>query len=99
MICLHCGYCCTKLWIIVVRDPDLADREGLTQENVLEVGGLDKTPCPHLLGPADDGKYACLIHDRSWYSETPCAKHEQIGRSDQLCRMGKHLLIIGGRAE
>jgi len=87
MRCLRCGWCCKHSAVVVVDDPDLGPVEG----NLIFVPG-DGIPCKHLTGDTP-GEYACAVHDREWYKETPCFAHGQIENSpDDPCRMGKYIL-------
>ena len=45
--------------------------------------------CPHMT--RIDGMFACDIHDREFYKETPCYRHSQIETEDSPCRMGQAL--------
>ncbi len=83
MTCIRCGYCCTQLWAVVVRDPE---REP-TEDNLMEIG-LQGEPerCPHLRGDRP-GEYACAVHDKPWYPLTPCAQYQEFPHGHQ-CRMG-----------
>jgi hypothetical protein len=86
MICLRCGHCCIHYEVIIVADPDQEPGPG----NLAEKHTGDR--CPHLTGDVC-GEYACAIHDRAWYDETPCWQYGQIERSiDTPCRTGVHLL-------
>ena len=87
MICLRCGYCCINCFVVIVDDPE----KGIDPDNLMVIDNRTDR-CPHLRGDKP-GEYACSIHDRDWYPETPCAHHKQIERSpDCECRMGRHLL-------
>jgi len=87
MICLRCGYCCTTSCVVIVVDPEL----GIVEGNLKAINLLEE-PCPHLRG-SKPGEYSCAIHDRPWYSQTPCFSHGQIEASpDAPCRMGEHVL-------
>lgn len=94
MKCLRCGWCCHRYMVAIVDDPD----KGITEDNLIPHKG-DGTPCPHLRPNPDSKTYTCTIHDRPWYSHTPCASHGQIEHhSDAPCRMGKWLMDQGGYA-
>ena len=91
MICLRCGYCCMKLCVVIVNDPD----KGIRQDNLRCYEGNDK--CQHLQGNKP-GEYSCAVHDRLWYKKTPCFSHVQIERNkDDKCRMGVYLLKKEGK--
>ena len=82
MICLHCGYCCIHYDVIIVDDPNL----GPSEDNLKHKPTGER--CQHLTGDVC-GEYACVIHDRPWYNETPCYQYGQTERSvDTPCRMG-----------
>lgn len=85
MICLRCGYCCSKYLVSIVDDPD----KGITEDNLIFHKG--DGPCKHLVGDKP-GEYKCAIHDKSYYKETPCYKHTQIEEKNSKCRMGKVVL-------
>lgn len=95
MICLRCGYCCTKLSVIIVDDP----KKGIAEDNLIHYEG-NGTPCKHLRGDKP-GEYYCAIHSEEWYPETPCYQHTQVeGIEDTVCRIGhyrikKEIRIIG----
>jgi Fe-S-cluster containining protein len=86
MICLRCGYCCIKYDVVIVEDPD----KGICEGNLVhkETG----VRCPHLRGDVE-GNMSCAVHDREWYSETPCYSHGQIEKSPKdQCRIGARRL-------
>jgi hypothetical protein len=87
MICLHCGYCCKWLSVVIVNDPSKGIREG----NLIVHEGHGES-CKHLCGE-EPGKYSCAIHGKKWYKQTPCFSHSQIERKpDENCRMGVFVL-------
>jgi len=89
MKCLHCGYCCKQLAVVIVDDP----AKGIYEGNMAYHAG-NNTPCKHLAGDKP-GEYMCKIHDEPWYNETPCYQHVQVERSlDTPCRMGAYLLSM-----
>lgn len=82
MICLHCGYCCTHLSVVIVDNPKLGIQEG----NLIHHAG--NGPCKHLIGNYP-GEYRCVIHNEEWYKETPCFQYTQIEPTiDTFCRIG-----------
>jgi hypothetical protein len=82
MICLHCGYCCIHLSVVIVDNPKLGIQEG----NLIHHAG--NGPCKHLIGN-HSGKYMCAVHNEEWYKETPCFQYTQIESSiDSICRIG-----------
>ena len=84
MKCLRCGYCCKHLWVMIVNDPEI----GIELDNIIEHRGQGVS-CKHLTGNVP-GEYACALHDKEWYEETPCNMHGQIESStDTDCRMGR----------
>ena len=83
MNCLKCGYCCHKLAVVIVIDPEL----GIVEGNLETHNGSG--PCKHLQGNKP-GEYSCAVHNKSWYSRTPCAQYTQIGEGD--CRMGQAVM-------
>lgn len=85
MICLKCGYCCEKLSVMIVDDPDL----GIIEGNIIWHKGEGK--CKHLQGEGP-GKYSCALHDKQYYSKTPCYQHSQIEQGNTKCRMGEYVL-------
>lgn len=87
MKCLRCGHCCKHLWVMIVDDPS----KGVVDGNIIEHNGQGQ-PCKHLRGDRP-GEYSCALHNEPWYEETPCARHEQVGKPDAPCRMGELVLI------
>jgi len=88
MICLRCGYCCFHSFVQVVDDPEI----GIDDGNLITLYGDGTVKCPHLIGDIP-GQYACAVHDRTWYEETPCFAYTQIETSpDTPCRMGEYIL-------
>lgn len=86
MKCLHCGYCCLNLFVVIVVNPDL----GIIDTNLKAIDCL-KERCPHLRGNKP-GHYSCAIHHYDWFSETPCAQYQSHEfYKDQLCHVGKCL--------
>jgi hypothetical protein len=59
----------------------------------VEHGNPPGKPCKHLLGDKP-GEHACALHDKPWYSETPCYQHGQIETTDSPCRMGEYQLKL-----
>lgn len=87
MICLRCGYCCIKLFVPIVKNPD----KGIKKDNIIGHYGND-SPCMHLKGDKP-GKYKCSIHHYSWYKDTPCFRHEPAySRKTSECLMGNYVL-------
>ena len=87
MICLHCGYCCKSMIVVIVDDPE----KGIIPDNLKVHEGTGK-PCQHLKGNKA-GEYSCSLHNKSWYEETPCFSHTQIENSpEDVCRMGEYIL-------
>ena len=94
MICLRCGYCCKRLSVVIVKDPDKPPSEdNLTVFNGginPETGEFDNnTRCPHLRGDKV-GEYWCVCHDKPWFKQTPCAAY-QSHWPEKKCRMGVFL--------
>ena len=85
MICIRCGYCCQHYSVMIVDDPE----KGIMDGNIIHHKG--DGPCKHLIGNKV-GEYSCAIHDKPWYSETPCYNHTQIGKENAVCRMGEFIL-------
>lgn len=88
MICLHCGYCCIKYPVAIVKN-DIGNLSTTTESNIEMKQGEKK--CPHLQG-TEPGKLSCAIHHFPWYSETLCASHSQFETKETNCRIGEHLL-------
>ena len=89
MKCLRCGYCCKKLFVVVIDDPDIGFSDS---DNYATFGlsGDGSDPCKHLRGDSS-GNYSCSVHDREWYPETPCAQY-QSHWPERVCRMGEMLV-------
>jgi hypothetical protein len=86
MKCLRCGYCCTTLLVVIIKDP-----EGkFAPSNMTTVGGNGPERCPHLRGDKP-GEYACAVHGKRWFRRTGCHEY-QSHWPDQNCRMGEFLL-------
>ena len=86
MRCLRCGYCCHEYAVIIVDEPD----SPISENNL--TAHLGDGPCKHLEGNKP-GEYKCLVHDKSWYKETPCYSHGQIEQSPtDDCRIGRYIL-------
>jgi len=91
--CLRCGYCCQRLLVVVVDDPD----GPLAEPNLMTFGlsGDGSDPCKHLRG-AEPGSYSCAVHDRPWYPRTPCAAY-QSHWPERKCPMGVFIVEEGHR--
>lgn len=89
MRCLHCGYCCIMLDVIIV-DPEaiLPDKDFKIQRDnlIFKKGGY---VCPHL--NQEEKEVTCKIHHYDWYKQTPCFEYTQIGDENSNCRMGEHI--------
>jgi hypothetical protein len=67
---------------MIIDDPD----KGADEDNFAYYDGHNR--CKHLVGDKA-GEYSCAIHDKEWYSETPCFNYTQIERSPKdKCRIG-----------
>ena len=84
MICLHCGYCCIYLDVIILKDYDKAPSE----ENALHKHSNEV--CPHLA--IKNNKIICLAHDKIYYKDCPCDQHSQFESTNSFCRIGNHLI-------
>ncbi len=86
MKCLRCGYCCKRLLVTIVDDPE----KGIVEDNLICYEGDGQ--CKHLLGDSP-GNYSCALHDKSWYKYTPCFDYTQIEQSkDNECRVGRYIM-------
>jgi hypothetical protein len=83
LICVRCGYCCHKLSVTIVDDPE----KGVSEGNLIFHEGNNKK-CKHLIGDKM-GNFSCRLHNYSWYSETPCYQHSQIEMRNSVCRTGE----------
>ena len=83
MICLHCGYCCTELLVVIVDNPELGIVDG-------NLKGKEDGRCQHL----DENNNMCKVHNYPWYKETPCFAHTQIEHGNTKCRIGEYRLKI-----
>ena len=91
MKCLRCGNCCKTLLSVVVDDPT----KGIVDGNLIV---NESTQCKHLKG-GKPGEYSCVVHEESWFVDTPCFDFGQIERSlDTPCRTGVHVMEAGRRA-
>jgi len=76
-----------NLCVVIVNDP----QKGI-HENNLKVHEGNGKRCQHLRGNKP-GEYFCIIHNESWYDQTPCYQFTQVERdSDTECRLGKYFL-------
>lgn len=73
-------------------------KKGIVLNNIIEVDEHNTgIRCPYLRGDIA-GQYACAIHEKSWYNETPCYAFGQIESiSGTLCRMGKCVMEKNGK--
>lgn len=85
MKCLHCGYCCIKLAVVIVK-PSFVSENLDINELPREAFIFKETDvrCPHL-----STTNRCTIHHFPWYKETPCFSHTQIESKDSDCRIGR----------
>lgn len=89
MKCLHCGYCCIKYLVPIVKPEKVNEEVDLENIDNLTIKESDVV-CPHLEKVAD--KYHCKIHHYKWYKYTPCFQFTQIeSNKNDLCRIGKYL--------
>jgi len=98
MKCLHCGYCCIMLDVIIIN-PEF--EEEVTNDFIKTLNEFDDdkyyyhkkcdTPCPYL--QFNNGKYLCSIHDKLWYKFTPCYSYDQISSNKENdCRIGDQII-------
>lgn len=85
MKCLHCGYCCIYLSVMIIDDP----AKGLAEGNIIHHPG-NNGPCKHLMGDTV-GEYTCAVHHFDWYQQTPCNDFDQLGgKPTDECRLGRY---------
>lgn len=91
MKCIHCGYCCIMLDVIIVHPKYIEvikSIEELCDEHMVMHKEYNQK-CPHLY--LQDQEWKCKIHDYPWFKDTPCARHSQIEESiESICRTGKY---------
>jgi hypothetical protein len=71
---------------VIVNDPS----KGFKENNFDFNHGTGKA-CKHLRG-AKPGEYSCILHDKSWYKDTPCFAHTQFETKNVNCRIGDHMI-------
>ncbi len=90
MKCLQCGHCCS--FPVVIIHPDHKDSfDGESGDWDPGEGQVmfkdEKKVCPYFSWDGD--KAICAIHDKWWFSKTPCGCHAQLERSiKDDCRAG-----------
>jgi hypothetical protein len=88
MICLRCGYCCTRYMVVIVDNPE----KGIAEDNLIGHNTKGKPgPCKHLLGNKIGG-YACALHEKPYYKDTPCYSHTQVETGNEECRLGRYII-------
>jgi hypothetical protein len=89
-ICLRCGYCCQTSLVTIVVD---SEREP-GPDNVRVINCLEER-CPHLEGSVA-GKFECKIHNKGWFSGTPCGQYNTYvsGQKDVPCLMGEYIIGV-----
>jgi len=96
MICLNCGLCCIQFDVVIIS-PDYA-REGIIFKKLPEDAFIIKrgrTPCPHLYWEVEESR--CMIHNYSWYEQTPCYDFTQVeSKSSDFCRIGQYSIKTDG---
>lgn len=84
MICLHCGYCCIYLDVIILKDYDQEPSE----ENVLHKRCNEV--CPHLTITND--QITCTAHGKRYFKDCPCDQYSQFEYSNSNCRTGDYVM-------
>lgn len=88
MLCLRCGYCCQKLYVMIIDKPE----KGIGEDNIIPHMGDGN--CKHLKG-SKPGEYKCNIHSHDLYKETPCYEHNQIeDHESNECRIGRYIIDL-----
>lgn len=104
MICVGCGYCCINYDVIIIK-PEVV-KPNLNMNKIKDTDVMHKpgyNPCPHLTWDGVEGRdesmgdACCKIHHYRWYKKTPCFRHGQIGRPDELCRLGEFIIKNKGK--
>ena len=97
MICLQCGRCCSfpvgivKPEYVDIYDPTESDFEKVKSWIMIKKEGEE---CPHIKWEGD--KAICSVHDKEWFSDTPCGRHGQIEESiTDKCRTGEWIKSKG----
>lgn len=91
MICLHCGYCCLYLDVIILKDYDKEPSE----DNALHKRSNEV--CPHLV--ISNGKITCLAHGKKYFVDCPCDQYSQIESKNSFCRTGDFITNSTAKGE
>ncbi len=98
MKCIRCGFCCIEYDVVIVKPEfvDDFDHENFNedQEHKLMFKGCGEK-CPHLQINTDDHTTSCSVHNKPWFSGTPCDTHHVMGDADKPCRIGEYCFKIG----
>ena len=95
MKCIRCGYCCFHLDVIIIKPEYIDDFNPNDIE--LEHKVMHKKcgeNCPHLKIDNNSLKTTCTVHQKDWYSSTPCYSHYVMGDENKPCRVGEYYLKL-----
>lgn len=94
MACVRCGRCCFYLVVVVsdkYKDTEELNLRDLKDDDFVCVDGV-KTFCPHLTWDDHNDVAVCKIHDKKWFNQTPCYRHNNPEFGELInCRIGPYI--------
>lgn len=98
MSCVRCGNCC--FYFILTLSPkyqdadiDLQDIKNLPEDAVICIDGQE-TFCPYLSWDDENNVAVCSVHDKPWYKQTGCHRHNNPEYGEDIpCRIGPYLRL------
>ena len=95
MKCHRCGYCCVNYCVMVVN-PKYADQDDIIFDFENPIKDLliyvdHEKQCPYIYWSEEQNQAVCKVHEKKWFSKTPCYRHNNIETIGK-CRIGEYII-------
>jgi hypothetical protein len=96
MSCVRCGKCCSYLVAVVapkhINKTNLNLSELHEEDDFICCNGTENMRCPYLCWDDEKDVAVCTIHDKEWFNQTPCYRHNNPACGDLFaCRIGPYI--------
>jgi len=96
MTCVRCGRCCFYLLVTIASkyiDSNINLENGDIPDDMIICIDGQETFCPYLSWDDKNDMAVCEVHDKPWYKQTGCYKHNNPEFENFPCRIGQYLRL------